>query len=277
MQNELLTVQEAACICGVSSSTFKRMCESESIPLTRTPGGHRRIERIDLERLSTKYMRARNAKAPYSPSTRLTIDHVLTDLLDAKPLQLAQLFLRSTSNAFELIASLEDLLIAALWKVGEMWRAKKLDVYQEHLCSQTVLTALDIIRQHVSLDNPSRRTAIGGALTPSIESIPSKMVSLCLQLVGFRTIDLGAFLPPESLAKAANDYGAEIIWVTHTHVMDVDMLLECHQILRSRVPETTQIVIGGGGISPAVRRSLPWCLSYETLSQMSRALANDAA
>jgi MerR family transcriptional regulator, light-induced transcriptional regulator len=273
MQNELLTVQEAAQICGVSSSTFKRMCESESIPLARTPGGHRRIERLDLERLTTKYMRARSGRVSSVPKAQLSVDQVIKDLMESNSLSLAQLFLRSTSGAHDLIAALEDFLIAALWKIGELWRAKKIDVYQEHYCTNTALTTLDILRQHVPVGHSNAYVAVGGSLSPSVESIPSKLVALCLQLVGYTAIDFGAMLPPESLAKAASDYGAELVWVTHTHVVDVDSLLESHHVLHNRVSETTKIVIGGGGISPALRRSLPWCQSYETLSQMARALA----
>jgi methanogenic corrinoid protein MtbC1 len=163
--------------------------------------------------------------------------------------------------------------VPALWKVGEMWRADQIDVYQEHLCTNTAITAIDILRQHLSIDTTDGVVAVGGSLTPNIESLPSKLVALSLELAGVRAIDLGGFLPPESLAKAAADYEARLIWVTHTHVIDVDTLLENHQTLKSQLPPGVRIIVGGGGISPAVRRSLPWCKFYETLSQMVRAEA----
>ncbi len=276
MRNELLTVQEAANLVGVSSSTLKRMCDNEAIPLLRTPGGHRRIDKLDLERLASRYGRGKATDEQTSDQPgilSLTVDQLLSKLLKGRAFEIAQLLSRSTSSPMDLISALEDCLVPALWKVGEMWRADQIDVYQEHLCTNTAITAIDILRQHLSIDTTDGVVAVGGSLTPNIESLPSKLVALSLELAGVRAIDLGGFLPPESLAKAAADYEARLIWVTHTHVIDVDTLLENHQTLKSQLPPGVRIIVGGGGISPAVRRSLPWCKFYETLSQMVRAEA----
>jgi excisionase family DNA binding protein len=276
MRNELMTVQEAANLVGVSSSTLKRMCDNEAIPLLRTPGGHRRIDKLDLERLAARYGRGKmtDAKTTDRPGIlSITVDQLLSRLLKGKAFEIAQLLSRSTSSPLDLISALEDCLVPALWKVGEMWRADQIDVYQEHLCTNTAITTIDILRQHLSIDTSSNFVAVGGSLTPNIESLPSKLVALSLELVGVQAVDLGGFLPPESLAKAAADYQANLIWVTHTHVTDVDTLLENHQTLKNQAPPGVRIIVGGGGISPTVRRSLSWCKFYETLSQMVRAEA----
>jgi excisionase family DNA binding protein len=269
MKNDLLSVQEAASIVGVSSSTLKRMCESESIPFSRTPGGHRRIDRLDLERVSNRYTRTRKTgHAEHNPDTGLSIEHVVELLLESNPLEVARLFSRSASTPLELVATLEDWLITALWKIGEMWRENKIDVYQEHLCTNTAQTSIDILRQHVELNLQGAKVAIGGTFAPCIETLPSKLVALCLELAGMKSVDLGGYLPAESLAKAAKDYQATLVWVTHTHVSNVDALLASHLVLKESLPPDTRVIIGGGGMSPAIRRSLPWCEFYETLSQL---------
>jgi len=269
MKNELLTVQEAAIVIGVSKSTLKRMCERESIPIIRTPGGHRRIDKIDLNRVAMRQQPRRRANTSDSTMVPMaSADQILSNLLEGNPMEVAKLLSRSRNTPFEFVQALEDGLVCALWKVGEMWRDKKIDVYQEHICSNAAMTALDYLRQQLEVDSTPIRTAVGGSLSPSIETLPSKLVGLSLELIGIRAIDLGGSLPPESLAQAARDLQASVVWVTHTHVCNVELLLASHQILREELPVGTRVVVGGGALSPALRRSLHWCEFFETITQM---------
>jgi len=271
MKNDLLSVQEAANIVGVSCSTLKRMCESESIPFSRTPGGHRRIDKMDLDRVSSKYSRVKHSGvSSHIAGAGLSTEQVVNLLLEANPREVARLFSRSTSRPLELLTSLEDWLVSALWKIGEMWRDERIDIYQEHVCTNTAQAAIDILRQHLAIDKKFAGVAVGGSFAPCFETLPSKFVALTLDLVNFQAIDLGGYLPAESMAKAARDYQATLVWVTHTHVGDLDALLESHMVLKDRLPSGTRVIVGGGGMSPTIRRSLPWCEFYETLSHLFR-------
>jgi len=269
MKNELLTVQEAATVVGVSKSTLKRMCERESIPIVRTPGGHRRIDKMDLNRVATRHQLLRQANILKTAIvTQASADEILSNLLEGNAMEVANLLSRSESTVFELVQALEDCLVCALWNVGEMWRDKRIDIYQEHICTNTALTAMDYLRQQLQVDSLTAGIAVGGSLSPSIETLTSKLVGLSLELIGMRAVDLGGLLPPESLAQAARDLQASVVWVTHTHVCDVELLLGSHQVLREKLPVETRVIIGGGALSPALRRSLHWCEYFETISQM---------
>jgi len=89
-----------------------------------------------------------------------------------------------------------------------------------------------------------------------------------------RAVDLGGSLPPESLAQAARDLQASVVWVTHTHVCDVELLLTSHQVRREKLPVETRVIIGGGALSPALRQSLHWSEYFETISQMVQSELN---
>jgi len=269
MKTELLTVQEAATIVGVSTSTLKRMCESESIPIIRTPGGHRRIDKMDLNRVAMRHQARRHVNTSESTIVPpISADQILSNLLEGKAMEVARLLSRSSHTPFKLVQALEDCLVCALWKVGEMWRDKKIDVYQEHICSNAALTALDYLRQQLEVDSTPTTIAVGGSLSPNVETLPSKLVGLSLELIGIRAIDLGGSLPPESLAQAARDLQASVVWVTHTHVCNIESLLASHQVLREKLPSETRVIVGGGALSPALRRSLYWCEFFESISQM---------
>ena len=271
MKKALLTVQEAADFIGVSSSTLKRLCESASVPVFRTPGGHRRIDKMDLDRITTSYPHSGTRSTWHGVKNfEITLELVLANLMEAKPIAVANLLSKSTHSGDSLISALEDYLVATLWKVGQMWRDGAIDIYQEHICTNSALTAIDILRQRFTTETKTSYVAIGGSIGSSNETFASKLVALCLTLVGITSVDLGCALPPTSLALAATDFNAKFVWVTHTHVTDVDFLLAWHQELKNLLPTKTRVIIGGGGLSPAIRRSLPWCEYYETVSEMTR-------
>ena len=50
-QGQWLSLREASEILGVHPSTLRRWADAGTIPCTRTPGGHRRFRRIDLEQI----------------------------------------------------------------------------------------------------------------------------------------------------------------------------------------------------------------------------------
>jgi excisionase family DNA binding protein len=269
MKRDLLTVQEAANVVGVSTSTLKRLCESSSIDVIRTPGGHRRIDKLDLDRVVGLFRRSRLGGRANEDS--LSIEQVMQGLLSGKPMQVAKLFSQMAHSGTSLLHALENYLVAAMWRVGQLWRDGKLDVYQEHICTNTALTAVDILRQQLPEIPMHASIAVGGSFAPSYETIPSKLIALGFELIGIRAFDLGGAVPIQSMALAAKDLQASIVWVTHTHVCDAESLLACHQALHGQLQDTCRIVVGGGGLSPAVRRSIPWCVFYETISEMVNA------
>ncbi|MCY2975831.1 MAG: helix-turn-helix domain-containing protein [Planctomycetota bacterium] len=275
MKNELLTVQEAADFIGVSPSTLKRLCESASVPVFRTPGGHRRIDKMDLDRIVISRPRFLSQSAKQQrDKCETTSEMVLASLMNAKPTEVAELLLKSTHSNAGLIAALEDCLVAALWKVGQLWRDDKIDVYQEHICTNAALTAIDLLQHQITTEANRNYVAIGGSMGATNETVASKLIALCLFSIGITSVDLGCMIPPASLARAAVYFEAKLVWVTHTHVMDVDQLFAWHEELKSLLPTNTRIVIGGGGLSPAIRRSLPWCEYYETLSELTKLEGN---
>ncbi len=271
MKNDFLTVQEAADLIGVSPSTLKRLCESASVPVFRTPGGHRRIDKIDLDRIVISRPRFLRQSVNQQPDAHETSSEiVLASLLKAKPGEVAESLSNAVHFSNGLVGALEDYLVAALWKVGQLWRDQIIDVYQEHICTNTALMAIDILRRQVTTTANPNYVAIGGSMGVTHETVASKLVSLCLSSIGITSIDLGCLIPPTSLARAATDFDAKLVWVTHTHVMDIGQLYAWHQELRDLLPSNTRTVIGGGGLSPAIRRSLPWCEYHETLSELTK-------
>ncbi len=268
--NQMVSVKDACQILGVSASTFKRICEKHSIPLTRTPGGHRRIDREELDNVHGVIWS--RSKKPH-PITKFSppniVDDMVDQLLEGNIERVLSTVFARMDTVGELSNILESTLVAALWKVGELWRTRAIDVYQERIASNTACTLLDLISQRLPKIGGQSHMAIGGTFESNFDTIGSKIVSVVFRSMGVRTINLGCNLPAASIAKAANDLQASLVWICHTHVQNIDSVLANHLVLRQSLLVSIPVLIGGGGLSPAIRRSLCDCQYYETISMMA--------
>jgi MerR family transcriptional regulator, light-induced transcriptional regulator len=271
--NQMISVKDASSYLGVSASTFKRLCERYAIPLHRTTGGHRRIDRADLDQAYKYFWNGSRKKcvsmdASDPDSTRQFVKHLMDRNVDT----IMETIWESLETPEQLSEVLENTLIPALWHIGELWRTQEMDVYQEHICSNTVCTILDLLLCRLPKVEATGCLAIGGTFESNLDSIASKVACLVLRSIGMRSVDLGCNLPATSIAKAASDLQPSIVWICHTHVENPESIVENHRILRQSLASSVRVIIGGGGLSPALRRSLNHCTYFESMTMMAEAL-----
>jgi len=269
----MVSVKDASHYLGVSASTFKRICDKYAIPLQRTMGGHRRIDRADLDQA---YRLLWNGYRKKCIATDLSAEdgtrEIVAHLLDRNVEAIMSTICAQLEMVDQLSQVLENTLIPALWNIGELWRTKEMDIYQEHICSNTVCTVLDQLLCRLPKVEATSCLAIGGTFESNLDSIASKVACLVLRSIGMRSVDLGCNLPVGSIAKAASDMQSSIVWICHTHIENPDSVVENHRVLRQSLDSSVRVFIGGGGLSPALRRSLYDCTYFESMTMMVEAL-----
>ena len=271
--NQMISVKDASSYLGVSPSTFKRLCERYAIPLHRTTGGHRRIDRADLDQAYKYFWNGSRKKcvsmdASDADGARQIVKHLLDRNIDT----ILETIWEQLETPSQLSLVLENTLIPALWNMGELWRTQEMDIYQEHICSNTVCTILDLLLCRLPKVDSTESLAIGGTFESNLDSIASKIACLVLRSIGMRTVDLGCNLPVTSIAKAVSDLQPSIVWICHTHVENPESIVENHRMLRQSLASSVRVFIGGGGLSPALRRSLCQCTYFESMTMMVEAL-----
>jgi MerR family transcriptional regulator, light-induced transcriptional regulator len=253
-----ISPQLAAQRLGISTSTFKRFCDANNVPLVRTPGGHRRIDECQLEVVS------RLLRSLSDPNeSDLTVPEVVSMLLAGDHVQLTDRFWTVSQSPSLLANLLEDILVPALWKVGDLWQQKEIDTANEKVCSTTAGLVIDNLIGRFPA--PSGRTYVGASFPPSLDTLASKLVTLSLLSINVRGIQLGCSVSPDIIANAVRLYDAEAVWISHTHVTKLEQVVADHERLHELLPEGTRIVIGGGGLAPSLRRMLPNCIYYESV------------
>jgi MerR family transcriptional regulator, light-induced transcriptional regulator len=259
-----LSTTDAASRLGISVSTLKRICDANEIALVRTPGGHRRIDNCQFE-LVASLLRSRNTKSNHPA---LQPDEVVQLLLKADHAQLIERFWSSASNTYPLIELLEDVLVPALWKIGDLWFNNAIETAHEKISTRTGGVVIDGLLCRFPTLQPPCRTFVGGSFPPSHDTLASKLLSLALRSIDVQAVFLGCSIEPEIIGQAATLLEAEAVWISHTHITNLECIVRDHQELRLYLPEGTRVLIGGGGLSPTARRLLIDCEYYDSLQAL---------
>lgn len=148
----------------------------------------------------------------------------------------------------------EQLLVPALWKVGDMWESGEIDVADEHAASQVASRVVALLAPRMARRGVRRGTVVLGSTQTELHSLASSIAADLFRGAQFNVVDLGVNLPPESLASAINgrdDVLAIAISVTKTGQED--------EIARSiaavRAVSEATVIIGGAGTDEAGARA----------------------
>lgn len=264
MTGKQLTCQEAAVLIGVSVSTIKRMCNDGALEFTLTPGGHRRVSQSSIQQL----LKSQSASPVVLPPAPQSADDLLELLLQRQTESLVRYF--EQLSLHKTVASvLDDVLVPTLWEIGHRWKTGTLDVYQEHICSETVDHVLDEwARRLPCAVNPHRVDALGCAVGNEQHRLVSKMIALVFRSVGIPSLCLGARVPVASLLKASNAYHPRILWVTYTTLEDLDQAKRDNRTIYQSLSSDQSLVIGGRALTEDVRRGMNFDFFGDSLTHL---------
>jgi methanogenic corrinoid protein MtbC1 len=150
-----------------------------------------RVGRLDLGGLVGAQLEER------TPSSEL-----VDCLFAGRPAEAEQLLdrLAQGSSAFDLI---ERVIEPALVEVGERWFRRECDVFQEHCATGTLLIRLGrMLDQARRLNGSPGRTVLVGTVKGDRHEGGVLMVSLALEVAGWRAVPMGVDLPVSEYQKA---------------------------------------------------------------------------
>lgn len=257
------STEEAARHFGVSRSTIKRFCDQTEGVVCRTPGGHRRI---NLEKLTIAFQLSGGRHCGTSP-TDVNVDETIRLLLLGDATALFSKLLQSSITQYDWPRRIEESIVPALWRVGDLWSRNLLTVAEQKVASTTAGIVLDALLSQVA-NTSYHFSVVGGTPSGSPDTTASKIVTLIARINGIQAYDLGCDCSPEYLAEALQVVCAQAVWVSYTHISDVSSVVTQHETLRALIPTNIRIFIGGGALSPSIRRLLPGSVYCETIQHM---------
>jgi excisionase family DNA binding protein len=261
LHRSTVTPRQLAEAIGVSESSVKRWVDDGRIAASRTSGGHRRISLAEAAR----YVResgsavvrpdllglpeAVSASESVGTGDRDEAGGALFRLLRAGAAAEAQGLILSRYLRGESVAQIVDgVLVQALERVGELWLDSPSGIYWEHRAMEIAFGAISRLRLLLPSPNGAPR-AVGGAPSGDPYRLATLAVATVLESEGVRATNLGPETPISTLALAAEDLDARLVWLSVSVAADAERLRREIERLGDRLAERGALLVAGGAQS----------------------------
>jgi 5-methyltetrahydrofolate--homocysteine methyltransferase len=148
---------------------------------------------------------------------------------------------------------LNDGLIAAMSKVGQMYEEGIVFVPEMLIAARAMDKALQILRPYLVEQGvkPLGKVAIG-TVKGDLHDIGKKLVAMMLEGSGFEIIDLGIDAAPEKFVDAVQNRGANVIALSALLTTTMPNMKNVVEALKqSGVRDQVRIIIGGAPVNQA--------------------------
>jgi len=242
---ELITTVEACRLAGVGPTAIKRWADGGRLHCVRTPGGHRRFRRAELEAL------IREAGPPLRGSTAHW-DEWIAALLDREGALLTEARLLTERAAQGSWARVAEQVGALLIEVGDRWASGAITVAEEHLISERLRRVVSRIAESLPL-LPDAPVCLMAAAEGDAHTGGLSLTELTLREAGWRAVWVGAPLPVPDLVAAIRQWQPRMVALSASVASQPSALLAS----AARVAEACRatgavLALGGRGHWPAI-------------------------
>lgn len=252
-----LSPKELASAIGVSESSLKRWADSGRIQVSRTLGGHRRIQVnsairfirsahlpiLRPEILGLSELQTVREEPDQDPSEQL---HDL--LLEGESLKARGLLLNLFLTGHTLPMICDGPMSSAMRRIGTLYEDREEGTFLEHratdICSQAIQQIRIMLEPDESEENP-RPTAVGGCPAGDYGALGSAMAAATLSEAGFETIHLGANTPIVSYLNAIETHRPRVVFLACTHSGFMPSRHDLEQLSSAASHHRGCIVLGG--------------------------------
>jgi MerR family transcriptional regulator, light-induced transcriptional regulator len=216
------------------------------------------IEDIPEEyRGDSKILAFISAFSTYQEKNRILIskiqEEMFTLLIDCNIGGLVDLY-EKCSRLFGLAEFYEKLLKPVMYRIGEKWEQKKLDVATEHASTNTAIGLIKVINERIISRVRIRGISsqnIAVICTPDGEQhgLACNMIESLLLSKGFKVYNISTSIPTEYIIDFMRDLQPDIIFVSITLAENIKpaerLIYRIHQRYNNRLP----VVVGGSALN----------------------------
>ena len=265
---------------GVSVTTVERWVDDGTLPAAKTVGGHRKIllrkvlrliqqedhPHADLSDLAGGLPRT-TAQADAGAACRR-----LTELLQTNDQAAVTHLLAAAYRAGLAVDVLADQVIAAaMQRVGDDWAAGRIDVYHEHLATQLCATALLDLNERLAVPPLAKRPlALGCCLEGDFYHLATLLIQMALRDNGWNTLNLGPNTPLAALRAALKKYRPKLLWISFSYLRDGDRFLDEYLELYAEAERLGVLVaVGGRALGENLRTRMPYTFHGDGIAHLT--------
>lgn len=158
---------------------------------------------------------------------------------------------RRVSLKHDLRTFVEELVVPVLVEVGTRWHSGEMGIAQEHLASGVFSRALQHMLEGSAADRDAPAIVVA---TPSghRHEIGAMIAAALAGSEGWRVLFLGADLPADEIARTAREVDARAVALSLVYGADGAPTEQELRRLRSDLPASVEVLVGGRGASDAL-------------------------
>jgi excisionase family DNA binding protein len=273
LSEQYISSSQAASILGVHESSIKRWCNAGRLPVSRTGGGHRRIDFADL----LSFVAAEDmdcSLTAFSPN-EYAVWHAtemaqLGDYSELADLYFellrgadvdgqANLLSYSIDRGASMVDVFEYVFASALHQIGRYWESTIIETGDEHHMSAQIRDAIELVRLRFrkngdrlggSLLDSAQQCAIVGCPAGEAHVLGALMIRALLEWRGWRVVFLGADTPTEDFVKQRAKFDASLVCISVVPPLEMASAARTLESLRLLDPDAGYDVVLGGGSRP---------------------------
>jgi excisionase family DNA binding protein len=277
-QTYVSTAQVAAAL-GIGVSTVKRWVEDGILPATKTTGGHRKLLMVDVLEV------ARRSNLPVRDLISLTSNvtnrtsrsasgqskDLYRVLVSGDASKVRTIIHGAYRNGARIETIADQLIAPAMHRVGDDWKAGRIDVMHEHRGSEICAAALIELKQELENRAPRKRPlAVGGAAEGDLSVLPTLLAQMVLIDAGWDAVNLGPNTPLNSLCQAVREVSPRLVWLSISHQLQkATFLADYCALYRQCEAQAVALVIGGRALSESMRAKIPHTAYGDGLSHLA--------
>lgn len=257
IEDRFISPRQLARAIGASESSLKRWVDSGRVAVSRTAGGHRRInvreairfiresghELVNPDALGIALLHPEEGPIHTGPRSGDALEEALVEG-DAEA---GRRIILSRYLAGEPVANLCDGPVAqALRVVGALYQHRDDGIFIEHRTTFLALKALMQLRAllpAVPLEGP---VAVGGTVAGDPHLVGTSMVSLIMTAEGWRETNLGANTPVSAFCQAIHAHRPDLLWISFSLRESAERFVrDWEEILDLAGQRKITVVVGG--------------------------------
>lgn len=137
-------------------------------------------------------------------------------------------------------------------EVGEAWMHGRVEVYQEHLYTESIQLMLRGALQQLPLDTKAQPRVLLATVTGEPHGLGLLMAEVVLTLGGACCVSLGTQTPVWDIARAAAALDVQIVALSFTGCVSPNQVSDAASELRAKLPSSVELWAGGS--APVLQR-----------------------
>jgi len=250
MQNVHFSPPELSRMLGVNESTIKRWIDKGLLKAEKTPGGHRRVSKKDIQNFLKESTSLKNHSYLLSQWGKQTKQKEWEEYYDlhvnfqperARSMLIAKAIMRGSVQKV-----LEMIVVPALVEIGEAWNRGEIDIVDEHRV--TFLIRGDLLALEALLPEP-KDTAPRIALA-CVPEENHELMLIILSLIArekkWNSYVLGINVPLKEISRVLDERDVDALGITKIYqkTKSLTFIKEANKVAQKY---DVQICVGGSG------------------------------